>query len=288
MFSYMHMYLCLLLCISACYYVSLHTCTCVICTCVRGLCARASSHACKCRCIVMSMQACTAWMHVYTHTSPCFYAQTRTYSCMHIYVQIPTCMHMNMCAHIWECARWSVDGTIDSRNNLLSFQAMRPSAHQISTSNVPTTHWVRAAFSPCLSAPLLFISLSTFLLTALAPPLPVSSWDFSRGLSLIPFLQRSEDLCRCGTWVSGSSGMGGCREPELSVRGGASHLGPANELASLGRGNDFFLGVRKGALLAISVGKATPSVHRSRLIHTSFIHSFIHSTDVYSLRWCQR
>lgn len=169
------------ICIYACYYVFLHTCTCVICTCVLGLCAQTSSCACKCMCIVVSMQACMACMHTCTHTSPCFCAQTRAHSCMHIYVQTPTCVHMNMCAHIWECAGWRVDGTIDSRNNLLSFQAMRPSARQISTSSVPTTHWVRAAFSSCLSAPLLFISLSTFLLTALAPPLPVSSWGFSWG-----------------------------------------------------------------------------------------------------------
>ena len=127
-----------------------------------------------------------------------------------------------------------MDGTIDSRNNLLSFQAMRPSARQISTSSVLTTHWVRAAFSPpCLSVPLLlFISLCTLLLTALAPLLPVSSWGFfPRGLSLIPYLQGSEDLCSCG----GGSRVGGCRELELRVKGGASHLGSANELASLGK-----------------------------------------------------
>lgn len=73
-----------------------------------------------------------------------------------------------------------MDGTIDSRNNLLSFQAMRPSARQISTSNVLTTHWVRAAFSPPrLSGPLLlFLSLCTLVLTSLPPLLPVSSWVF--------------------------------------------------------------------------------------------------------------
>lgn len=82
--------------------------------------------------------------------------------------------------------------------------------------------------------------------------------------------------------------MGGCREPELSVRAGLLILVQQMNLPLWEGGNDFFLGVRKDALLAISVGRAAPSVHESRLIHTSFIHSFIHSTDVYSLRWCQK
>ena len=225
--------------------------------------------------------------HMHAHISMLLGTNTCTFMHSHICAENQMCAHEHVCPHLGMLG-WRVDGTRDSRSNLLSFQAMRPSARQISTSSVPTTHWVRAAFSPCLSAPLLFISLSTFLLTALAPPLPVSSWGFSWGLSLIPYLQGSEDLCRCGTWVSGGRGVGGCRELELRVRGGASHLGPANELASPGKGSDFSLGVRKGVLLVVSVGKATPSVLRSHLIHASFIHSFIHSTDVYSLRWCQR
>ena len=112
-------------------------------------------------------------MHVLVHTRTdvcaCVHAgNVHSFDAhMHVYIFRRTCtsmymlMHVQGCANMYVCARACVcphlgawggrgGGTIDSRNNLLSFQAMRPSARQISTSSVPTTHWVRAAFSPPL------------------------------------------------------------------------------------------------------------------------------------------
>lgn len=119
--------------------------------------------------------------HVYIHACMC--VRNRAYlggTCVHVYVRAQVCPHLGMG---WDRG----DGTIDSRNNLLSFQAMRPSAHQISTSSVPTTHWVCAACSlSCLSVTLLFTSLSPLHLTTLALLLSVSSWGFFLGVEPYP------------------------------------------------------------------------------------------------------
>lgn len=71
----------------------------------------------------------------------------------HVNIHVCTCLCKHMCVHARMCPHLGMwwgrgDGTADPRNNLLSFQAMRPSAHPTSTSSVPTTHWVRAAFFP--------------------------------------------------------------------------------------------------------------------------------------------
>lgn len=119
--------------------------------------------------------------HVYIHACMCVCKRAHLGGmCVHV------CVHAQVCPHLgmgWDRG----DGTVDSRNNLLSFQAMRPSAHQISTLSVPTTHWVRAACSlSCLSITLLFTSLSALHLTTLALLLPVSSWGFLLGVEPYP------------------------------------------------------------------------------------------------------
>lgn len=141
--------------------------------------------------------------YVCTQVCICLYIYMHVYIYMLIYLSMYTfmpacvckCAHLGrvcMCVHAKVCPHLGIGWdrgyrTIDSRNNLLSFQAMRPSAHQISTLSVPTTHWVRAACSlSCLSITLLFTSLSTLHLTTLALLLPVSSWGFFLGVEPYP------------------------------------------------------------------------------------------------------
>lgn len=143
-------------------------------------------------------------------------------------VQAHLCKCVHMCVHACMCLHLGVWGTgeviVDSRNNLLSFQAMRPSAHQISTSSVPTTHWVRAAYpSLPLHQPLHVSVHSSPHCLGSSPPnlfLEVSSW----GLSLSPYFsgvgERSADLCRyrhLGKWRQ--QGGGGCREARTGSEG---------------------------------------------------------------------
>lgn len=135
----------------------------------------------------MCLYAC---VHFHTYILEHGYIHACMYVCSNVYVW-GACVCMCVCActnipHLgmgWDRG----DGTVDSRNNLLSFQAMRPSAHQISTLSVPTTHWVRAACSlSCFSITLLFTSLSTLHLTTLALLLSVSSWGFFLGVEPYP------------------------------------------------------------------------------------------------------
>lgn len=196
-----------------CIHVLMYICVCVlvevVCMCLNkgNMCA----HVCVQVCTFVCKNACThfhASMHkqVYIHVCICICKLARVCACFHV----PT---LGLC-----CRRGN--GTMDSRN-FLSFQAMRPSAHQISTSNVPTTPWVRAAccLLPYLSITLLFISLSTLLLTALASFFPgegfflgVEPYATFRGLG-----GGSEDLCRYGH--SGKWQGGSCREPRTQSKG---------------------------------------------------------------------
>lgn len=124
---------------------------------------------------------------------------------------------------------------MDLRNTLLSFQAMRPSARQISTLNVPTTHWVCAAFPlPCLSP--LFIPLCALLLWVLLPLLPTRlGGQVLLRLSCISHLSGGGCIrasAGTDTWVSGERSWGDVADnPRLGVKGWASHLSSANEFS---------------------------------------------------------
>lgn len=185
--------MCLNACIQMCVHVCMHC---------KGACVCMPIDVCSLPCLCS--RACI--IHAYTCSNTC-----RAHVC--------TCVHAHVCPHLgmW----WGKgDGTVDSRNNLLSFQATRPSAHRISTSSARTTRWVRAAPSlPSLPSTLLFTSLSTLLLTALAFLLSVSPWGWgasSWGLNLIPYLVGSEDLCGCGALGRWRQRGGGLRRTQAS------------------------------------------------------------------------
>lgn len=160
-----------LMCAHTCAYV--HLC----------LCACACTHAY--RCVYVGTHICMrtfAGGHAQARTSSCTYRDART--CVHVCARV--CPHLG----IW----WGRGGgTVDSRNNLLSFQATRPSARPISTSSVLTTHWVRAAPAHppphrlALHPPPLCLSLSTVPLTALPHPQSLPGW-YLPGVEPYPIL----------------------------------------------------------------------------------------------------
>lgn len=180
-------------------------CTCDCWGCMPVFTCTYGTHKCMLICIYAYM--CSRMLYLWTYggcvqVCICLHAYTRVYNFMLICMSIYTLMSAHVCANIHTlgmCVHAPVctyvgmwwgrgDGTVDSRNNLLSFQATRPSAHQTSTSNVLTTPWVRAAFFLlCLSITLLFISPSTFLLTASACLLPVSPWGEGFFLGVEPY-----------------------------------------------------------------------------------------------------
>lgn len=162
-----------LMCAHTCAYV--HLC----------LCACACTHAY--RCVYVGTHICMrtfAGGHAQARTSSCTYRDART--CVHVCARV--CPHLG----IW----WGRGGgTVDSRNNLLSFQATRPSARPISTSSVLTTHWVRAAPAhpppptAWLSTLLLFVSLCPLFPSLPCPTPSLSLAGTSPGSSLIPYFQ---------------------------------------------------------------------------------------------------
>lgn len=170
--------------VNVCAYVCLRTfvlvCLCLharvpVCVCTRTRsCVYVGTHICMCT---------FAGGHAQARTSSCTYRDART--CVHVCARV--CPHLG----IW----WGRGGgTVDSRNNLLSFQATRPSARPISTSSVLTTHWVRAAPAhpptpAWLSTLLLFVSLCPLFPSLPCPAPSLSLAGTSPGSSLIPYFQ---------------------------------------------------------------------------------------------------
>uniref|UniRef100_A0A8I3X0B5 Acid sensing ion channel subunit family member 4 n=1 Tax=Callithrix jacchus TaxID=9483 RepID=A0A8I3X0B5_CALJA len=138
----------------------------IICT------GRCMGTTCVCVCTCVSVHVCVwdfyTWFHIciwecqqadasvhvnmylcmcmLIYICACVFAGVVCVGFKHMYANVSMCVHARMCLYLGVLGRGEV--ITDSRNNLLSFQAMRPSAHQISTSSVPTTHW-----TPWVGAP---------------------------------------------------------------------------------------------------------------------------------------